>query len=369
SLALGLGACGISAGLFGSMFVPVRKYDSGDGFFAQWVMSTAILFVGFLVHVYQGFPGFFPLAMIGGACWTIGNSMAIPIINRLGMAMGILIWNTANCMTGWASGRFGLFGTIARPPANQPLNYIGLICVIIGGFIFSQLDSKPNNGGTKKDEEEKVSISLKLRNDRNSMGEIPEKEALNEKKIDGDSDTEEDDAIATQKTTAAAGKKDRIFAFVLSIISGVLYGVTFAPVNCMIDNHDKPAFANHPTNGLDYVFSHYFGIFLTSTALFLGYCIYKRNDPWINPQIALPGYLSGLFWGVAQSSFFIANDNLSQTVTFPIITMLPGCIASAWSILYFREITGQRNFIILAVAMTITLFGAAMVGLSKDFTF
>ncbi|GMT00163.1 hypothetical protein PENTCL1PPCAC_22337 [Pristionchus entomophagus] len=354
SLAIGLAACGISAGLFGSMFVPVRKYDAGDGFFAQWVMSTAILFVGFLVHAYQGFPGFYPLAMIGGACWTIGNACAIPIINRLGMAMGILIWNTANCMTGWASGRFGLFGTIARPPANQPLNYAGLLCVIIGGIIFSRLESKPSNGGRKKSLE---------------MGDIPEKEALNDTPTKGSADSDDDEIeVAKQDTTIGAGSKDRIIAFVLSIISGVLYGVTFAPVNYMIDQHDTK-FQTYPTNGLDYVFSHYFGIFVTSTVLFLGYCIYKRNDPWINPQIALPGYISGLFWGIAQSSFFVANDNLSQTVTFPIITMLPGCIASAWSILYFREITGQRNFIILAVAMTITLFGAAMVGLSKDFSF
>lgn len=94
SLVVGLAACGVSAGLFGSMFVPVRKYDAGDGqfraknsnsnmpvlvidfpssgFFAQWVMSTAILFVGFVMHAIKGFPAFYPLAMIGGACWTIG---------------------------------------------------------------------------------------------------------------------------------------------------------------------------------------------------------------------------------------------------------------------------------------------------------
>ncbi|KAF8365849.1 hypothetical protein PRIPAC_83678 [Pristionchus pacificus] len=346
SLVVGLAACGVSAGLFGSMFVPVRKYDAGDGFFAQWVMSTAILFVGFVMHAIKGFPAFYPLAMIGGACWTIGNACAIPIINRLGMAMGILIWNTANCLTGWASGRFGLFGTIARPPANEPLNYAGLLCVIVGGVIFSRLDSKPKNGGRK--------ASLE-------MGDIPEKEALNDtpKEFDEDESAE----MAKQDTTIAAGSKDRIFAFILSLISGVLYGVTFAPVNYMIDQ------GIGSKDGLDYVFSHYFGIFLTSTALFLGYCIYKRNDPWINPQIVLPGYVSGLFWGIAQSSFFVANDNLSQAVSFPIITMLPGCIASAWSILYFREITGHRNFIILAVAMTITLCGAAMVGLSKTLSF
>lgn len=92
SVAIGLCACGVSAVFFGSMFVPIRKYDASDGkvyptvgelgyfnydflsgMFAQWVMSAAILFIGFLVFCLQGFPGFYPLAMLGGMFWTIGN--------------------------------------------------------------------------------------------------------------------------------------------------------------------------------------------------------------------------------------------------------------------------------------------------------
>jgi uncharacterized membrane protein YdcZ (DUF606 family) len=58
--------------------------------------------------------------------------MAIPAIRRIGMALAILIWNTALCLTGWATGRFGLFGMTARPPKNALLNYIGLGMVLIG---------------------------------------------------------------------------------------------------------------------------------------------------------------------------------------------------------------------------------------------
>ncbi|KJH46210.1 hypothetical protein DICVIV_07730 [Dictyocaulus viviparus] len=65
SLTIGLCACGVSVVFFGSMFVPVKKYDAADG-----------------------------------------NATAIPIISR-----------------------FGLFGTKANPPASNILNYGGLICV------------------------------------------------------------------------------------------------------------------------------------------------------------------------------------------------------------------------------------------------
>ncbi|PIO69708.1 hypothetical protein TELCIR_08461 [Teladorsagia circumcincta] len=43
------------------------------GMFAQWVMSIAILIVGFIVFCLRSFPGFYPLAMLGGAFWAIGE--------------------------------------------------------------------------------------------------------------------------------------------------------------------------------------------------------------------------------------------------------------------------------------------------------
>ncbi|KAK5985889.1 Transmembrane protein [Trichostrongylus colubriformis] len=150
ALGIGLVACAISSVFFGTMFVPIKKFDAGDGMFAQWVISSAVLMVGFAVFCLQGFPGFFPLAMLGGAFWAIGNATAIPIISRLGMTIGILIWNITNCLTGWAGGRFGLFGMKANPPASEILNYGGLVCVIIGGILFSRVKSE--TGGSKEAE-------------------------------------------------------------------------------------------------------------------------------------------------------------------------------------------------------------------------
>lgn len=74
SAVIGLAACAVSSVFFGSMFVPIKSYDSRDGIFAQWMMSIAILLVGFIVFATTGFPGFYPLAMLGGASWCIENS-------------------------------------------------------------------------------------------------------------------------------------------------------------------------------------------------------------------------------------------------------------------------------------------------------
>ena len=39
---------------FGSNFVPVKKYETGDGMFFQWVMCTCIWLAGFIVNIVQG---------------------------------------------------------------------------------------------------------------------------------------------------------------------------------------------------------------------------------------------------------------------------------------------------------------------------
>jgi glucose uptake protein GlcU len=97
-------------------------------------------------------------------------------------------------------------------------------------------------------------------------------------------------------------------------------------------------FGGASKQGLPYVFAHYSGIFLTATAFFLIYGGYKRNRPVINAKTVIPAYITGTLWAVAQSAWFVANESLSPAVSFPIIAMMPGVIASLWGVLYFREI-------------------------------
>ncbi|PIO72611.1 hypothetical protein TELCIR_05452 [Teladorsagia circumcincta] len=292
SLSVGLAACGVSSVFFGSMFVPIKKYDAGDGMFAQWMMSIAILIVGFIVFCLRSFPGFYPLAMLGGAFWAIA----------------------------------------------------------FRGILFSRVRSE-----TGASEKEVVTLSSIKRTSKDNINGaetalLTHDETLAEK---------ESREVARSKHDG----KQRAIGIAMALGAGLFYGMTFVPVIYMIDNPEK--FPSHPDDGLAYVFSHYFGIFLTSTAMFICYAVVKRNRPLVPSYIVLPSLLAGLLWAIAQSSFFVANQHLSQAVTFPIIAMLPGCIASAWSIIYFHEIKGSRNFKILAVAMLVTFSGAVMVGLSK----
>ena len=107
------------------------------------------------------------------------------------------------------------------------------------------------------------------------------------------------------------------------------------------------------------------GIFATSTFWFVAYCCYMRGSPRINPRLTLPGMLSGAMWGVAQSCWFVANDALSVSVAFPIVTSGPGIVSAMWGVFVFGEIRGTRNFMALSLAVGLSLTGCILIGASK----
>ena len=70
---LGYVACLVAVLFFGTNFVPVKKYETGDGMYFQWYMCCGIFLVGLVVQAARSFPEFHPLAMWGGALWCTGK--------------------------------------------------------------------------------------------------------------------------------------------------------------------------------------------------------------------------------------------------------------------------------------------------------
>ena len=118
-------------------------------------------------------------------------------------------------------------------------------------------------------------------------------------------------------------------------------------------------------NLVDYVFSHFTGIFIMTTLYFLAYCVAKRNKPVLFPTVILPGFASGVIWSVAQISWFVANSKLSLSVAFPLIAAGPGLVGALWGTFVYGEIVGKRNFTFLAAAFVCVITSAIMISLSK----
>ena len=144
---------------------------------------------------------------------------------------------------------------------------------------------------------------------------------------------------------------------------------------------------------LDFVFSHFTGIYLYSTVVFIIYCIVNR-PPKIYPAAILPGMVSGMnlkirkrkekrkknglawvvlyiflfcfysssstilthcvgaMWGIAQCGLMSATQILGYTVGFPIGSAGPIIVSSCWSVFYFHEIQGTSPLLSLFLSNT-----------------
>ncbi|KAH3762616.1 transmembrane protein 144 L-like [Pelomyxa schiedti] len=332
-MTVGFIAVTISVLGFGSNFVPVKKFKTGDGVFFQWVMCIGIWCCGLIVNGIR-LSKFEPLAMLGGVLWCSGNILAVPIIKLVGLALGLSLWGVTNLLMGWCSGTFGLFGLDKQEVSSPIFNYIGAAICACAVILFAFVQTKP---GDKESSDEETSNPLLVNYTPPKTKPMLDKLTNTQKKILG---------------------------VVLALISGCFYGANFDPPQYLIDNADE----GHSSNGIDYVFSHFCGILATSTFYLLVYCIFKKNVPVVFPSAILPGFVSGCIWAVAQIAMFVANSNLSMVITFPICATGPGIVAALWGVIVFREITDKIPLLMLGAAFLVTIIGVTFITLSSVVT-
>uniref|UniRef100_A0A8C7KYL0 Transmembrane protein 144 n=1 Tax=Oncorhynchus kisutch TaxID=8019 RepID=A0A8C7KYL0_ONCKI len=290
-LTYGFVSCGVAVLFYGSNFVPVKKIPTGDGLFFQWVLCAAVWSVSLVVNIILGSPTFWPLAMLGGAIWATGNITVVPIVKTIGLGLGLLIWASFNLLIGWASSRFGWFGIDAEEVSNPTLNYCGAGCCLLSAVIFFFVKSDVHSQSSRPEEEEPLLI------DGVRHTAVP--------------------SLSHSTTVWMLINVEQIL-----ILSGLLYGTSFVPVLYIKNHaaHHDSHFTGASQFDLDYVLPSFSGIFLTSTVYFLIYCAAMKNTPRVYPRAILPGFVSGVMWGIATCCWFLANTYLSAVVSFPIIT-------------------------------------------------
>uniref|UniRef100_A0A0K0D794 Transmembrane protein 144 n=1 Tax=Angiostrongylus cantonensis TaxID=6313 RepID=A0A0K0D794_ANGCA len=190
------------------------------------------------------------------------------------MAVGSLMWNTVTCIVGWAVARFGLFGCTQKIPHDNIMNIIGVVVVCIGGGFFATLKHHP----------------VKVR------------------------------PAPWQLSTV------RCFsATLLTIFTGVLYGNMTTPMCHLVG---KTGADEHPQTYTTFFFSFSLGALMMSSIIFMIYSLlvslykiyefstkyahsfFRRNRPFINPEITAPSLLAGLMYGTATFLFFFTNQHL-----------------------------------------------------------
>ncbi|CAG5124075.1 unnamed protein product, partial [Candidula unifasciata] len=332
--------------------------------FFQWVLCSGIFMVGVVVQLIQQ-STFHPFAMIGGLIWTTGNLCVVPIFKTIGMGLGMSTWSTFGLIVGWATGRFGLFGTDPDKITNSAMNYVG-VALAFGSILLYVLVKNEISGSTEVEVDvsddvlihaETSSINNSIQSSADGSNIIVFKRssdpACTSPDIQGS-----DDRMYIENLSPV---KKKIIGTALAIFSGILYGVQFTPATYVQENY-----VGASKNGLDYVFTHFCGIYATSCVYLFLYCAVKANKPKVYPEVILPGIVSGIMWAIATSCWFIANAEISEAVSFPIVSTAPAAIASLfWGVIVFHEIKGVKNIIILLLAFCVMSAGAILAGLSK----
>ncbi|TMS32202.1 hypothetical protein L596_000076 [Steinernema carpocapsae] len=287
----------ISCVSFGFMFAPLRRFNCKDGFFVQWIECATVFLFGFIINCVREFPTFNPYAAIGGLLYATGNVFSVPIVDAIGIGLGMLIWGSVQVTVGWCVARFGLFGTKLQEVQNNAMNYAGLALTLISGIMFVFVRHESKN-----------------------------KDAV--KRIGGQTNQASRKKWITKKKAIFIG-----FALVL----GVCHGLMLTPLE-YIQSTDKDA----SDNVLDYVFSYFSSVFFFSTIYFVVYCLVKKNKPYIQSELVLPSVAYGILWSVGMILFFISSHSLLQVVSFPITTRLPAIIGALTDVLVYRTIKGKK---------------------------
>jgi uncharacterized membrane protein (UPF0136 family) len=246
---------------------------------------------------------------------------------------------------GWASGHFGWFGLKPENVEKPLLNYFGVAIACLSGLIFLGIRSQTNS-----DEEQEQ---------RSLLTSSPADATVSVRVND-------EDAEVAKKTVYSF--RMRLFASFLAIVSGIFFGLVFTASTYIQDHRFDPRFPGASKNGLHYIFAMYTGILLASIVYYSVYIAFKRNRPYLCRESILPAFISGVMWGIAQAAFLVANSVLSQAISFPLISIGPGTIAALWSIFYFRDIRGRRNFAIFSLGTLFRLVAALLIILSKPIT-
>ncbi|XP_062405147.1 transmembrane protein 144b [Sardina pilchardus] len=342
---LGYIGCLVAAVFYGSQFIPLKKVETGDGMFFQWVNCLAIWLVGFLGDRALHSPSVHPLAMLGGAIWATGNITAVPIIKSVGLGLGVLLWGSTGLLMGWASSRFGWFGIGTQEVPRPVLNYCGAALCLFSSCMFLCVKSDLQPRTTRR------------------MSQIPEASPLLiDRRLNPDYC---DDSGAWLDSISPKSK--RLLGCSLAIVAGIFYGFTFVPL--LYIKHQAVVngsmFTGASQYDLDYCFAQYNGIFLTSTVYFLIYCVAMKNKPRLYPRAVLPAILSGTMWGLATYSWFMANTYLNTIITFPIVTAGYSLVAAMWGGVVFKEVRGLANCLVFMLASAVVLTGTVLTALSK----
>ncbi|KAL4230706.1 hypothetical protein ACF0H5_011081 [Mactra antiquata] len=137
---------------YGTTPTPIKRTHTGNGMFFQWIFGLSTGLYALVIQQIRGNPKFYLLPMLGGVSFITANLTVVPVMKMIGLALMISIRGVTNLLSGWATGRFGLFGLKSDPPDDLLLNDIGVILAVFSTVIFAFVKNEVSTSGIDKTE-------------------------------------------------------------------------------------------------------------------------------------------------------------------------------------------------------------------------
>ncbi|KAH9094306.1 hypothetical protein Ae201684P_016916 [Aphanomyces euteiches] len=348
---------------FGTTYVPAKQYPTYDGMVFQWYMCSGILAVGLLWGLFsnqwdrfaeQGMY-MFPQGLFGGALFALANVLIPTVVNTLGLGVGFMLWNGANITMGYLVSRFGLFGVKPTIPSNPWLSALGILFMLASIVVYGKVqpklahptktipemtpvtasESTPlkfDSPGSSTDSV--LEIDLRAMSQENLAESLIHPELPNYGPFSLPAEVPEHVAISNSSDE----QKRKYIGTGLAVIVGCLLGNCLTPYVLW---QQMPRYLRH----VDCVFSPLRCVLPLSQA-----------------QHATFGDATSicLLWAAGLAGQLLSAGNLGFDLIYPLTSIGPAMVSMLWSAVYFKEIEGRRNMIIMAIGTAMIFTGTAL---------
>ena len=294
----------------------------------------------------------------------------MPIVSRLGLGLGLALWSGTSIVVAFVTGRLGpcIGGMCLEvvPLEHPPMAWVGCALSLVALALLSLVRVTQQQGyiaTRRRSRGGQDGVEVQLPAAPNSAVDAPAKPA----------------AIALRVPRCGPGTATKLQGVALAVFAGVMYGLAqFLPCALDADDRQRRAAAAGAATAAGGVlarvrvtFAQYLGSFWAAVFFYAAYfgllrvrCAASsgaRRDCSRRARRVVPAILSGMIWACAGLGAMLAMDGLGFGVGYMLCTNGAILVNGAWSVGYYREISGRRDLALFSGAFALNLAASAII--------
>lgn len=386
---VGILGVAVASLVWGSNFIVCKGYElPSDGIHFAFLMSIGILLVGLLSLFSSEMEDgdyeavFSPCGLLGGALWACGNFLTVPIIQAIGLGVGLAIWAGVNMIVAFVVGAIGMEG-MGVPLPKEPLSHptagvFGVIFGVTALCLFANIKSGSDTHLEGEVEQADTNLDDPAASTNERDAELSTETPVDQPTTLSQPLLEQpEDSPSNGITNSPEANQDVLtgnvpLGVLMGVVAGAFYGFNMVPLSIWNNKITRNGHMfNHPLpsdllRSLRFFFSQFAGIFLVGITGFGVYCVCTKNKPkLVPPEATLPSIICGMVWAVGCAGAIVATSELGQAVGYVLVLNGSFLVNSAWSILVFKEIQGERNLKLFGGAFSLIVLSSIMISVSK----